>query len=274
MFDLIPDPSSSSAVRKFLFLQFAKELIIDVDHTIILPYLLNAIYFLLISNSTESTEISVKESLFTDSIKSTCLLPICLWLETLKLVLQHLKTTRKCIGKWFVQLFDSKSKVWPRHQNLRILLFSLPVGEKQSIAARADPRLARSMKAASATATTSTTQQVNTISSSEFSFNSTTTYTADLILLHHPFINRNELVLEAEDVMSKALIWLTSNKSAESTQSGTLFSPSLMAVLAEVVANIAGVRPKYCNNAAAAIAFMISSFAMVGKAGSEVCQQM
>lgn len=155
-----------------------------------------------------------------------------------------------------------------------MLLFSLPLGEKQSIAARADPRLARSMKAASATATTSTTQQVNTISSSEFSFNSTTTYTADLIPLHHPFINRNELVLEAEDVMSKALIWLTSNKSAESTQSGTLFSPSLMAVLAEVVANIAGVRPKYCNNAAAAIAFMISSSPMVGKAGSEVCQQM
>ena len=43
MFDLIPDLSSSSAVRKFL-LQFAKELI-DVDHTIFLPYLLNAIYF-------------------------------------------------------------------------------------------------------------------------------------------------------------------------------------------------------------------------------------
>jgi len=74
--------------------------------------------------------------------------------------------------------------------------------------------------------------------------------------------------------MSKAFIWLTSNKSAENTQSGTLFSPSLMAVLAKVVANIAGVRPKYCNNAAAAIAFMISSSPTVGKAGSEVCQQM
>jgi hypothetical protein len=70
--------------------------------------------------------------------------------------------------------------------------------------------------------------------------------------------------------MSKAFIWLTSNKSAENTQSGTLFSPSLMAVLAKVVANIAGVRPKYCNNAAAAIAFMISS----SQAGSEVCQQI
>ena len=40
------------------------------------------------------------------------------------------------------------------------------------------------------------------------------------------------------------------------------------------MANIAGVQPKYCNNAAAAIAFMISSSPTVGKAGSEVCQQM
>ena len=283
MFDLIPDPTSSSAVRKFL-LQFAKELI-EVDHTLFLSYLLNAMYFLLASNSSESNEVSVLKEFIRRFDK------IHIFIATMPVV-GNLKTSHAAssndpqvywkVVRSTVRLIIESLASPTKSQNIKLwclrflecmLLFSLPLGEKQSIAARADPRLARSMKAVALPAA-STSHQANALNSSEFSFNSTTTYTADLIPLHHPFINRNELVLEAEDVMSKALIWLTSNKSAESSQSGTLFSPSLMAVLAEVVANIAGVRPKYCNNAAAAIAFMISSTAAAGKSGSEVCQHM
>ena len=161
-------------------------------------------------------------------------------------------------------------KLWSLRFLETMLLFALPLGEKQPIAVRADPRLARSAKPVVPPTSSSAAQST----ASDFSFTSSTTYTAEMIPLHHPFINRNELILEAEEVMSKALIWLTSNKGADSSQ-GMLFTPSLMAILAEVVANVAAARPKYCNNAAAAIAFMISTTSLTpGKAGSEVCQQM
>lgn len=108
-----------------------------------------------------------------------------------------------------------------------IVLFGIPPPP-----ATTDPRLLRVMR----------TELSNVVKSK----------TAEDIPLHHSFINRNELTQESEDFFSKMLLWANKNG-----PQGFVFSTSLVALLGEVIASIAVLRPKKGTEAAKAITAMI-----------------
>ena len=62
---------------------------------------------------------------------------------------------------------------------------------------------------------------------------------AENVPLHHPFINRNELEQEAEDIFKKMLLWAT-----RGGPQGHPFTPNQMSLLGQAIARIASQRPK------------------------------
>ena len=69
---------------------------------------------------------------------------------------------------------------------------------------------------------------------------------AENVPLHHPFINRNELEQEAEDIFKKMLLWTT-----RGGPQGHPFTPNQMSLLGQAIARIASQRPKKATAAAA-----------------------
>jgi hypothetical protein len=118
-----------------------------------------------------------------------------------------------------------------------IILFGLPPPPPIT-----DPRLARAMKS-----------ELSTTSNSK---------NAEDIPLHHPFINRNDLVQEAEDLYAKMLLW-----SSKNGPQGFPFGTMMVSSLGELIASIAVSRPKKGPDAAKAIISMIQ-----GK--SSLCSSM
>ena len=107
--------------------------------------------------------------------------------------------------------------------------------------ARKDPRLARASKAGPA-ATPNAAGGTNTGKN------------AEEIPLHHPFISRNEIQQSAEDCFQRVLLW----SSKGGTQSHP-FSPAMMSMLGQVIANVASSRLKHASTAAKALVAMIQS---------------
>lgn len=110
-----------------------------------------------------------------------------------------------------------------------MILFGLPPPPPTT-----DPRLARVMR-------------------SELS-NTAKSKNAEDIPLHHSFINRNEVVQEAEDLYSKMMLW-----SSRNGPQGFTFSTALVSLLGESIASVAVARPKKGNEAVKAITAMIQS---------------
>lgn len=108
--------------------------------------------------------------------------------------------------------------------------FGLPSGgaSADSRPQRVDPRLARMQETKEA------------VSSSES------------IPLHHPIINRNTIISEAEDLYARMLVWTTS-----SGPQGFPFSTSLKAALGRIVADVASAKPANGVNAAKALYLFI-----------------
>jgi hypothetical protein len=124
------------------------------------------------------------------------------------------------------------------------MVFNLPNASASAAAAssgpvRKDPRLARA-QAASAAAAKSTTDAGSK--------------SADDIPLHHAIISRNELQSAAEDAFTRVLLW-----SSKGGPQGHPFSPGLMAVLGQVIANVASARLKNASTAAKALVAMLQS---------------
>lgn len=132
-----------------------------------------------------------------------------------------------------------------RSDNLRIaclklsqcvILFGLPPPPPIN-----DPRLLRAMKG---------------------EMSATKSRNAEDVPLHHPFINRNELVQESEDLYSKMLLWSSKNGPQDYP-----FGTVLVSLLGELIASVAVSRPKKGVDAANAIIMMIQ-----GK--SSLCSSM
>ncbi len=122
------------------------------------------------------------------------------------------------------------------------------------LAARKDPRLARAAAAAGGAGTGSVASSTAT----------STSKSSDDIPLHHPFISRNEIVEAAKDHFTRALLWVSKG----GPQSHP-FSPALMSVLGQVVANVAASRLKNATTAAKALLTMLP-----GKDNRNVCAEM
>lgn len=107
-----------------------------------------------------------------------------------------------------------------------------------------DPRLARKVN---------DPRLKRTVQSQTSSSASSSSGGADDIPLHHAFISKNEIQREAEDLLSRAILW--SNKGGPQ---GYPFTPFLMAVLMQVIASVGTLRPSNGINAAKAITQLIS----------------
>jgi hypothetical protein len=77
--------------------------------------------------------------------------------------------------------------------------------------------------------------------------------TAEEIPLHHPFVNRNELTREGEDLFSRILFWVS-----KGGPQNFLFSPTLLSTLGQVLASIAFFRPSCGLKAAQGLSILLS----------------
>jgi hypothetical protein len=124
------------------------------------------------------------------------------------------------------------------------MTFGLPSSAAPTTAdprlARKDPRLARAGKATAAAQSSAPADAASK--------------NAEEIPLHHPFISRNEIQSAAEDNFTRALLW--SSKGGPQTHP---FTPALMSVLGQVIANVASSRLKHASTAAKALVAMLQS---------------
>lgn len=110
------------------------------------------------------------------------------------------------------------------------VLFGLPssLASADSRPQRVDPRLARMQETKEAVAS------------------------SESIPLHHPIINRNTIISEAEDLYARMLVWATS-----SGPHGFPFSTALKASLGRIIADVSSSRPTNGINAAKALYLFI-----------------
>ena len=120
-----------------------------------------------------------------------------------------------------------------------IILFGISSPTEVVPAKPLDPRLQRA--AASAAASTAASASSTTVE-----------LTANAIPLHHPFISRDELELEAEALLSKLLLW-----ASKGGPQGRPFTPELMSLLGQSLASITTARPRVLSKATVAIVFLM-----------------
>ena len=263
IFDLVID--QSIGVKRFL-IRFSFD-IIAIDANVGVVNFLQVIYFVLSDPSLNESLIllSIKEfqRYYEKIIMHIANIPIVTQTQSKTSNSSNIKDPRtlwktvrdvsKIISDWISS--PQKSEALRSHC-LKFLgtaiLFSLPLDKGPNVNRAADPRLARTMKKASEGTAGATGE----------------TQSAEKIPLHHPFINRNELQKEAEDLVSKILIWATTG-GPQTNQ----FSASLMALLGETIVNVTTERQSYGSNAAKALTFMIQGPVSKGT-GQSVCQLM
>lgn len=140
------------------------------------------------------------------------------------------------------------------------MLFGIPnaspaVNADPRLAARKDPRLARAAAAVGAVAGAGAGSVASSTAQNA-------SKSSDDIPLHHPFISRNEIQGAAEENFTRVLLW-----SSKGGPQSHPFSPALMSVLGQVIANVAASRLKNATTAAKALLALLQ-----GK--SAVCSEM
>lgn len=80
----------------------------------------------------------------------------------------------------------------------------------------------------------------------------TSNKSVDEISLHHPFISKTEIQRAAEENFTKALLW-----SSKGGPQGYPFTPNLMALLGQLIANVSSIRLKNAPTGAKALIYMI-----------------
>lgn len=239
------------AIRKFL-IGFSDEAM-NQDAQLTFPYFLNLLNFLVAGAN--------------DNILALLARSFCKYYDVVVMKVVTMPIVPKAQGlsdpKQLWQMFTALSKRFNdcviekrtdavKSHCLRLLesemIFGLPNAAAASsadprLAARKDPRLARAAK--TSTATAAGTQATTGDSSSK---------SAEEIPLHHPFISRNEIQSAAEECFTKVMLW-----SSKGGPQNTPFSPALMSVLGQVIANVASARLKHVPTAANALVVMLQS---------------
>jgi hypothetical protein len=229
----------SSVFRKFL-LRFSTELF-DLNANLTLPYLID-MYSFYLSESNDSVVAAMTREI--SRIYSKLVLAVYNFpnqQESRRLW----PALRNIVGKLTEYVSSARSesiKVFGLQLMEAMMLFGIP-----TVTATSDPRLARKINdprlRRAGGAAQSESSAVGGSSAPNASSNN-----ADTIAAHHPFIAKNIIQSEAEDLFAKLCLW-----SGKSGPQSFAFTPRLMSLLGQMLAAVGIFRPHLGLQAAKAI---------------------
>ena len=269
----------SVPIRKFL-VQFAGD-VMSVDRQLVFPLFVNLVHF--VSSDANDGLLAVIAIEFNKYRNDIALLIAGMVVTPKAPVLsdpKQLWPMFKAISAKLSDCLGSDKSDRLKLQCIKLyqteILFGLPesVAASSSAAkgnadprlARKDPRLARAAAKAGAAAATASASNGGANSADGSSATSNiggdrgSDASAEQISLHHSFLSRNEIQQDAEDQLSRALLW-----ASKGGPQGHPFSPLLMATLGEVVANVGSSRLQHSANAAKALCILVQGKGSVVK---------
>jgi hypothetical protein len=249
----------SAPVRKFL-VKFVEEAM-GQDSQFTFPYFLNLLNFL-VNDSNDFVLASLAASFhknYVSLIMNVVGMPNVTKAQGLNDPKQ-LWQIITALTKKFNDFISSSRHDYLKIQCLRLyeieLMFGLPGMGITTVDPRlarkaADPRLA-ARNAASGASSAGSGAATGTSGGSGSGGGGAGAKTAEDISLHHPFISRTEIQNLAEENMTRALLW-----ASKGGPHGYSFSPTLMSLLGQVIANVSATKLKHATSVALALVALV-----------------